>query len=519
MYTPALPPYKHQTIALARIVAKPTDPAPTDVFALLMEQGTGKTKCILDEFGYREAAKDCRNLLVIAPAGVYLNWLYKEIPTHLSAELLERTSTLAWDSSGGSGFKNSVIRFLASQDRPRILLVNVEALASVREAISLCEMFIGQRRTMVAVDESVSIKAVPTYNRGVPKTGLRAHNVIALGKKAYARRIATGLVAPNSPLDLFSQFEFLDWRILGFRSFFSFRAHYAIMKKTSFGKLKLGDRGQVLTDEKGAALREGPQINLVVSYRNEEELQQKIAPYSYRVLKEDCLDLPPKVYLEPREVPLTQEQAKILKDLKETAQAELENGDYVSAQQKLTVLLRMHQVLCGHVKDENNVEHDIPHNRIKTLLEVLEDHSGKAIIWTGFRYCIKQIINALAKEYGPNSYTEFWGDTPKHQRPENTRRFQEDVKCRFMIANQQSAKYTNTWHAASLVVYYSNTYSLDDRLQSEDRAHRAGLTHSVAYTDLMARANPFEMKLIKALRKKLDIASIISGDEYKSWII
>ena len=388
--------------------------------------------------------------------------------------------------------------------------MNVEALSRVQPAIDLCAEFIGQRRTIVNVDESTKIKG---------PDAARTLAVIELAKRAYARRIATGLVAPRSPMDLFSQFEFLDYRILGFKSFYAFRSRYAIMVKQQFGKFKRGEGGRVLTDGSGVALREGPLINTIVGYRNPEELHDKIAPYSYRVLKENCLDLPPKIYLPPRDVDLTDEQRRVLKDLKNTAQAQLSSGAYVTATQKMTMLLRMHQVLCGHVVDEDETVHTIPSNRTNELLEVLEECQGKVIIWSGFIYSIKEIINALSKEYGPESVVHFYGATKARDRMLASQRFQEDPACRFIVSNQQTGGMGNTWHAASLVVHYSNTHNLEDRLQSEDRAHRDGLDHPVAYVDLQATENNFERKLIEALRKKLDIATIISGDSYREWII
>ena len=506
MYSPPYSPYKHQITARQRTLARPDHPAPTDVFALLMEQGTGKTKVLLDEFGEREDAKDLRNMLIIAPRGAYMNWLDTEIPMHLSDDLKERTLIKPWISSAGVTYKRTLERFLRTQDRPRILAVNVESLSVVQAAVDMCQEFIGQRRTMIVVDESTRIK-------GLTERSARARNVITLGERGYVRRIATGLVTPRSPLDLYSQFEFLDWRILGFRSYYSFRSRYAIIENV--GALKRGKRGQVLTDPMTGAVLRQP---MVVGYCNEDELRARIAPYSYRVLKEDCLDLPPKVYMPPRAVPLTDEQARILKELKATAQAQLATGEFISSKMRMTTLLRMQQVLCGHVKDEDGKEHPIKSNRIRSMMEVIEEQEGKIIIWSGFIYSIKEIIATLRKEYGPQSVVHYYGATKDKDRTIAKRRFQEDPICRFFVANQESAGLALTLTQARLCLYYSNTWDLEDRLQSEDRPHRSGLTHSVTYMDLMAEGT-MEMKQIKSLRKKLDLATIINGDSYREWII
>lgn len=513
VYVPAYPPYGHQLTAQKRIISKPTDPAPTDVFALLMEQGTGKTKVILDEFGYRESARDLRNMLVIAPKGVYMNWCDIEIPTHLSADLRERTLVQPWISGGGVNYKRRLEGFLQIQDRPRILVVNVEALSTVQQAVDVCTTFVGQRRTMAVVDESTVI-------RGIADKTERARAVIQIGQRAYARRIATGLITPRSCLDLFSQFEFLDYRILGYKSYYAFKSHYAIMKKQTIGDAPLRNPDNTfVTDADGVIVRAGGrEINLVVGYKNQDELRDRIAPYSYRVLKEDCLDLPPKVYMPLRNVALTDEQHRMLKELKKTAMAQLDSGEYVTTQMKMTTLLRMHQILCGHVKDEDDVEHPVKSNRLKELMKVIDEHGGKAIIWSGFRYSIKEIIQALREEYGFSSTVHYYGDTKDADRAIAKKRFQEDNSCRFFVANQQSAGKGITLTKASLNVYYSNTQDLEDRLQSEDRAHRSGLKHSVAYVDLTAEGT-METKLIQSLRKKLDLATVITGDSYRNWII
>ena len=126
-------------------------PGPRGNVAALMEQGTGKTKVILDEFGIREQAKDLCNLLVVAPKGVYRNWEKEEIPKHLSADLKERVIICSWKSGAGTTFKHYVEAFLAAQNRPRILLMNIEALSSVKTALELCETFIGRATRICSI--------------------------------------------------------------------------------------------------------------------------------------------------------------------------------------------------------------------------------------------------------------------------------------------------------------------------------------------------------------------------------
>ena len=481
MYQSPTTPRAHQLDALARLHEHP------EAFALLMEMGTGKTKVILDEWGERVSRGELNDLLVLAPAGAYDNWCRiseedpGEIQKHLDADLRYRTTVFKWKSS-----KKKLALGLLAVRGPRILVMNTEALSSVVAAQELCEKFLSRGCAMMVVDESTAIKS--------PRAR-RTRSVLKLGSLAACRRIATGLVAPRSPLDLYTQFEFLDWRILGFQSFYAFRARYAITKKMMFG---------------------GRKVQLVVGYRNVEELQQRIAPYSFRVLKEDCLDLEPKTY-ETRDVQLSAEQLRLYTEIKKYATTALDATHHVTATAVITQILRLHQLLCGQLVDELGTVHDIPERRTDELVAILEEHAGKAIIWTAYGASLNKISARLRKEFGPNSVAQFWGGN-RNDREDDERRFKTDPECRFMVATPQAGGKGNTWTVANLVVYYSNTYDLEARAQSEDRPHRDGQTQKVTYVDLVARGTVDE-KILQALRKKIDMATIISGDNYREWLI
>ena len=260
----------------------------------------------------------------------------------------------------------------------------------------------------------------------------------------------------------------------------------------------------------------GRDVKIVVGYRNIEELQAKIRPHSYRVLKEDCLDLEPKQYA-TRDVALTKEQKKIYNNLKLSATASLGNDRWVTATQVITQILRLDQVLCGHVIDEEGMLHDVPENRTAILVEILNEHSGKAIIWTAYDHCVRKIATTLRKEFGEASVACFWGGN-RSTRHEDEARFKSDPECRFMVSTPSAGGKGNTWVVADLVIYHSSTNNLEHRAQSEDRAHRDGQTATVHYIDLVARGTVDEAKL-KAIRAKIDMSSIINGDNYREWLI
>jgi len=282
----------------------------------------------------------------------------------------------------------------------------------------------------------------------------------------------------NNPLDLFSQAWFLNPHLLGFTSFYTFRAKYAEMVKITAGN-------RAFTKVKG--------------FKNLDELTRSIQSWSSRRTKLECLDLPEKIY-QYYEVELTDDQKKHYKSLREKAMAELE-GQLVSAPIVLTKLLRLHQLVCGHLTTDDGTVIPVDNNRMKALMEVLDEASGKVIIWATYRADIKDIAAALQEEYGKHAAVSYFGDTTGEDRQEAVRKFQTDPECRYFVGNPQTGGFGITLTAATNVVYYSNSYNLEHRLQSEDRAHRIGQKHAVTYVDLICRKSVDE-KIVKALREK-----------------
>jgi len=474
-------PREKQSEALKRMAGK-------KVFALLMAMRTGKTKVTLDDWAKMVWEGLCLDLVVLAPAGVYKTWV-QAIKDDVPDEVLSATRVFVWESgSHGSARAKQEIRDFMSHNGPRILLMNIEALSTVEQARDLLLNLLRQRkgRNAVAVDESTAIK-----NHKAKRTKFINKNVAPL---AEYKRILSGLITPRSPMDLFSQFEFLDPRILGHKSFYTFRARYAVMKSMKFG---------------------GREVPIIVGYRDAEDLQRRIAPHSFRVRLEDCYDLPPSTYAF-REVPLTDEQKRIYKELKQFATAKLSGEKHVTATIVISQILRMHQVLCGHVRDEEGGWHTIPEKRTEALIELLEDYDGKAIIWCSYDHDIKKVSEALAKEFDCK-VARFWGGN-RATREDEERSFKTDPSCRFIVATAAAGGRGRTWDCADLVVYYSSTSDLEHRSQSEERPKGVGKTKSIGYIDLIAPGT-VEEKFIKALRDKIDLAAIINGDTWREWLI
>jgi len=191
----------------------------------------------------------------------------------------------------------------------------------------------------------------------------------------------------------------------------------------------------------------------------------------------------------------------------------------VSTVNALTQLMRLHQIVCGHVKLDNGQVVELPNKRVDELFNIVEEFDGKMIIWANYRHDIEAIKIALSKQYGMSSVGTYYGDTDEEERRRVVRDFQDpNSELRFFLGNPKTGGYGLTLTAASLVVYYSNSFDLEVRLQSEDRAHRIGQTKSVTYIDLITPKSVDE-KIVQALRDKIDIATQVLGEDVKQWLI
>jgi SNF2 family DNA or RNA helicase len=259
----------------------------------------------------------------------------------------------------------------------------------------------------------------------------------------------------------------------------------------------------------------GRSIQVVHAFQNLGELSEKLQGFSYRVLKEDCLDLPPKNWTK-RHITLSNEQKKVYDQMKKEALATL-NGKVTSTMTVITQLMRLQQITCGHFVADDGSTQEIKNNRITELMEVLDEIEGKAIIWGHWQKDIQNIVDEIEKIHGPGSVVNYYGLTPQDERQDNIRKFQDDPKCRFMVGTPSTGGYGITLTAANTVIYYSNGYDLEKRLQSEDRAHRIGQKKNVTYIDIIAE-DTVDEKIVKSLRKKINIASEVLGEELREWI-
>ena len=470
-------PYEHQLHALGASHNK-------ENFALFMEMGTGKSKVLVDNIAMLYDKGKINAALIIAPKGVYRNWERQEIPTHMPEHIVHNVVT--WSPSTTKKQQKENLKLFKHGDQLTIFLMNIEAF-STKKGLDIAQRFLLAHQCLMAIDESTTIKS---------PTARRTKNVLKLRNYAKYRRILTGSPVTKSPLDLYTQCYFLDPYYLDFSSYYTFRNRYASMVDRNVGSHS---------------------FKLVTGYVRLDELNDKLNNFSYRVLKEDCLDLPDKVYMK-RFVAMTSEQTKLYEEMKKHALAELD-GKMTSAASALAQMVRLHQITCGHLATDDGEVTQVKNNRIDELLDVIEEVNGKVIIWAIYRHDIKQIENTLAEKYGKDSVKSFYGDTADADRQDIVNAFQDrESNLRFFVGNPRTGGYGLTLTASHTVVYYSNSYDLEIRLQSEDRAHRIGQKEKVTYVDLISEKTIDEF-IVKNLRAKINLATKVLGEDLKKWLI
>ena len=465
-------PFAHQLKALEMSWDK-------EVFAYFMEMGTGKTKVLIDNMAMLYDKGKINGALIIAPKGVYKNWFTSEIPNHLPDHVEKKIGF--WQTKPDA---NDMKMLLKSDEDLHICIMNVEAF-STKKGLMYAYKFLSSHRTLIAIDESTTIKN---------PSAKRTKAILELAKHSKYRRILTGSPVTKSPLDLFTQCYFLDPYLLDQSSYYAFRVRYAKMRSINVS---------------------GRQIQIVVGYRNLGELSEKLKPFSYRCLKDDCFDLPKKTYMK-RIIELTDEQRKLYKQMKTQALALL-NGKMTTTATVITQMMRLHQITCGHFKADDGSVQEIKSNRLNEFMDIMEEVEGKAVIWAHYRNDIESIYNALEKKF-PGQTVTYYGDTSTDDRQKAIEEIQNpDSEVRFLLGTPQTGGYGITLTGASTMIYYSNGYDLEKRQQSEARIDRYGQERPMTYIDIMAE-DTIDEKIVDALKRKVNIATEIMGEELKEWI-
>lgn len=557
--------------------------------ARLWEQRTGKSKITIDESAWHHSQGNITGVLIVAPNGVHLNWIKNEIPTHMPD--YTNCEAFTYESTPRAAERRELERLMSTTSHGlRVLAINIEALRS-KKGFDFAKKFLLSYRCIMIVDEGSIIK---TWD------ACQTEAVLKLSIHAPIRRILNGTPVTQGPLDIFPQFIFLDKNILRTDNWYAFRNRYAIletqgkMKRFVTAKVdsvaaKLGSYAwgdPILSEEKGIimagqqaleddrlldftlrprrssargvslydmqwrcggrtgeeviTLAQGDVYTVIAGYQRLDELQSLILPYSDRVLKAECLDLPEKVY-QKRYIPLSTKQRKLYDELKRKSLAEV-NGRAVSASNVLVKMLRLQQIIGGFYVPDQNIQlslfTDLPDEeilaerletaalpiedscpRIEALMADIEQTTGKVLIWARFRPEIAAIADALRAKYGRDAVREAHGGIKSDVRQQSIDAFRELEMPRFLVANPQAKGVSRGQNMCSAATehYYSNSYSLEDRLQSEDRPHSPGQRNNLGVVDWIA-PDTMDEKVVQALRDKKELADMITGDRLVEWI-
>jgi SNF2 family DNA or RNA helicase len=511
------PRYKHQQAAFTKTKDLPAA-------AFLMEMGTGKTRPAIETAIHQFSKNNIEAMVVFAPNGVQRNWVLNELPKWCSIDY----RATWWNSHPNKQQAKDIENITA---RPytglRILCVNYES-ANLLTFKKYILKFLKSFKTMLVMDESTRIKT---------PSAKRTKFILSLAKYAPYRRIMSGFATPNSPFDIYSQFQFLDPTILGFGSFFAFKAHFAEIEDNKFLLKAIQDKNKaraVLNPEKHYSTR-APQmvkhnpVTGLPEYRNLDELNKLIQPYSFRAVKNECLDLPPKVYnLLP--VELTSKQQHIYNQVRDELLAEFEEGEMTTTL-AIVKMIRLQQITGGfwkldETRDIQAIDGKFP--KLEAIMESIEGSNGKVAIWTHFTHENELITDSIKSAYGEKSVVQYYGHINNKMKQIAVDRFQnivrignkqhdEDTGCRFFVGEPHSGGIGIELTNAEDVYYYSNSFNLEDRLQSEDRHHRSGTNHTVTYNDVEV-IDTIDKIIISSLRSKKEIAHVIMGDKNQSWL-
>lgn len=483
-----LPPYEHQRRAFLLSRDKRN-------FALLMEQRTGKTKVTIDNAAYLWKKGEIDTLIVISVNGVHRNWIDNEVPKHIPDWVKYQSFFLR---PGDTLKQKKKFEKTLTFAGLRIFAFNVEGFSRIGRCTEMFEEALGDgKRAMIVVDESTRIKT-PDANR--------TKYLIKTSSKAKYRRILTGTPVTKSPVDLYAQFAFLDKNIIGFDTLTSFRARYCEIIQQPILDSKRQETGRT--------------FDQIIGYRNLDELTRLIDGHSFRVLRKDCMDLPPKVY-KRWPVEMSAEQKRLYKTLRDEYIADFE-GSTVAANLVMTRLLRLQQITCGWwpMEEGSLLEGETwnrvkaicsPNPRITALMNILEETEDKVIIWARFRPDLKLIEETIREAYGKESVVSYHGGIKPEERARAYKSFQESDKVRYFVANQASAGLGLALTKAGTHIYYSNSYDLEQRLQSEDRAEAPGKKDSTLIIDIECPGTS-DSKIIQSLRNKKGIADMITKD-------
>lgn len=450
---------------------------------LLWDPGTGKSKTAIDKMAYLYLTGKIDTVVVMAKKGEYTNWKYVELPEHMPESVpyvceVYRSGLKEWE-------KQKLRDLVKPQDRLRILNINIESITNEGGAVLKAFVKSRSKGLMFILDESTCAKT---------DTSARAKEVYKIASFATYRMIMTGTFSSHSPMDAWGQSLVLGKGILGTTSKYAFKSEYCV-EETQY----LGTR----------------HFKKVVGFKNLDRLNAKIKTFASVKTRDECLDLPPKIY-KKIDVPMTDEQQQMYTEMRDLALAEFGDGTIVEASSAMDILSKLDQIAVGQIKLPEGGYRIIGNNRVTYLLSRLEDTNQSGIIWCNYKGMLEHLYEQIKLNFGVESVGRYYGGVADYEREATVRAFQEGT-LKWIVANQQSLGYGRTLTKGKENHYMSNSYNLEHRLQSEDRTMRLGQTSSVLYNDYYTRGTVNE-KIYTNLRSKKNMMSVVLGTPLSEWI-
>lgn len=449
----SLKPYDVQREAIKKAAGR-------TAFAYFMEMGTGKTLTVLAEFVNYHLEGKVSTLIVVCPNSIKSVWAAEATKTGLNFQLHVWPERL-WETG---------------QVNLDVVVINYEAVITMKGSKYVNDL-LAKRRCMMVLDESINIK-----NPQARRTKI----LIAMSREAGYRRVLSGAPVTQGPQDLWAQLRFLGG--LTATNFYAFRNHFCRMG---------GWRGKQ-----------------VVGAQNEEELNTLVSRVAFRARKDEWLDLPNKIYTE-RAYELTPEQTKHYKNLTQDLMTEIRKADgtkaTVEVQMVISAMQKMAQVCSGFLLTGDHQAIDLtgPNPKLNLLEEILGEVSGKVLIFVVFRHTLAMLMAKL----GAGQTAWLQGDMRPGETEVQVKRFADNPECRYMVAQIQSGKYGHTFlggpgdDRCATTIFYEHSYSLDNRVQAEDRNHRIGQDRPVVYIDLVGPK--VEKAIVRALKMKQNVADAV----------
>lgn len=458
------PPRAHQKRALEKLSS-------LTACGLFMDIGTGKSWTGIAMIGQRWCAGRSDHVLLIAKNGVHEQWVEEQIPQHMSPSVPYKCWIFDPHRKAGRRAFEQLLQF----DGLKIFAINIDAINTKAGEKFILEFLAAARgRATIIVDESQDIK---NWNAGRTKAAIKYAKLCAF------RMIMTGTPIARDLLDLFSQFQFLDESIIGHRYITTYKSHYCVYEDTDFG----------------------PKL---VGHKNVEQLYKRIDPYIFRITSEEALDLPPKVY-DPRKFVLTSQQLKMMQQLKDNFFASLPSGSQLNVKNAAALIIKLQQIACGWLADDDGNIERFENPRIDAMKDIIDQRSGKVIIWCRFHEDIDNVMKALG-----SGARHYYGLTEQSDRAEAKRLFIDKTSSvRWLVASAETAGtgLDGLQHACSTNIYYSQSYNALARWQSEGRTWRDGTTETVTYFDLIAKGSP-DLGILRNIRKKKEISDLTLDD-------